>query len=151
LRRLVDAGISAGVGMAPILPGLSDRPELLADVVRAARDAGATSIWTNVVNLRPGTREHFLESLARDWPALLPRYERLYAGRAYPTKDMVEPVRREVAELRDRFGIGDRRQVRLMPTPAPQPADEQLGLDALGFGAEARSPVVLRPSHARIA
>ena len=32
--------------MAPILPGLSDRPELLADVVRAARDAGATSIWT---------------------------------------------------------------------------------------------------------
>ena len=46
--RLVDAGIDAGVGMAPILPGLSDRPELLADVVRAARDAGATSIWTNV-------------------------------------------------------------------------------------------------------
>ena len=30
LRTLVDAGIDAGVGMAPILPGLSDRPELLA-------------------------------------------------------------------------------------------------------------------------
>jgi len=151
LRRLVDAGISAGVGMAPILPGLSDRPELLADVVRAARDAGATSIWTNVVNLRPGTREHFLESLARDWPQLLPRYERLYAGRAYPSKDMVEPVRREVAELRDRFGIGDRRQVRLLPVPPPPPAHEQLGLDALGFGGEAPSPTSERPRHARIA
>ena len=83
IRTLIDAGIDASVGMAPILPGLSDDPEKMADVVRAARDAGATSIWTNVLYLRPGTREHFLDNLARDWPELLPRYERLYAGRAY--------------------------------------------------------------------
>ena len=139
LRGLVDAGISAGVGMAPILPGLSDRPELMADVVHAARDAGATSIWTNVVNLRPGTREHFLEQLARDWPELLPRYERLYAGRAYLPNAEVEPIRREVAELRDRFGIGDRRQVRLLPLPEPPPAEEQLALDAVGFGQDTAS------------
>jgi DNA repair photolyase len=107
LRVLRDAGIEAGVGMAPILPGLSDKPELMADVVRAARDAGATSIWTNVLYLRPGTREHFLEHLARDWPEQLPRYERLYRGRAYLSKGEIEPVRREVAELRDRFGIGE--------------------------------------------
>ena len=47
----------------------------------------------------PGTREHFLDNLARDWPALLPMYERLYAGRAYVTKDVLEPVRRRVREL----------------------------------------------------
>jgi len=35
LRTLIDAGIDASVGIAPILPGLSDKPELLADVVRA--------------------------------------------------------------------------------------------------------------------
>ena len=72
LRALVDAGVDASVGMAPILPGLSDDPAKMADVVRAARDAGATSVWTNVLYLRPGTREHFLDNLARDWPALLP-------------------------------------------------------------------------------
>ena len=49
LRTLIDAGIDASVGMAPILPGLSDDPAKMADVVRAARDAGATSIWTNVL------------------------------------------------------------------------------------------------------
>ena len=37
LKILVDAGIKAGVGMAPLLPGISDRPEQLAAVVRAAR------------------------------------------------------------------------------------------------------------------
>ena len=40
LTTLVEAGIKASVGMAPILPGLSDRPEQLAEVVRAARAAG---------------------------------------------------------------------------------------------------------------
>jgi DNA repair photolyase len=136
LARLVDAGINAGVGMAPILPGLSDRPELLADVVRAARDAGATSIWTGLLNLRPGTREHFLENLARDWPELVPRYERLYRGRAYLGKDDVEPVRREVAELRERFEIRDRRRVRILPTVMP-PATEQLDLGTIGLGSPA--------------
>ena len=114
LTKLRDAGVDVGVGMAPILPGLSDKPELLADVVKAARDAGATSIWTNVLYLRPGTREHFLEHLARDWPELVPSYERLYEGRAYLGKSEVEPVRREVAELRHRFAVSE-------PTAVPRP------------------------------
>jgi DNA repair photolyase len=118
LSRLRDAGIDAGVGMAPILPGLSDKPELMADVVRAARDAGATSIWANVLFLRPGTREHFLENLARDWPELLPQYEALYDGRAYLGKADVEPVRREVAELRQRFGVGEGAHVIKPPAAA---------------------------------
>jgi DNA repair photolyase len=135
LRLLVDAGIDAGIGMAPVLPGLSDRPELLRDVVKAARDAGATGIWTNVLFLRPGTREHFLENLARDWPDLLPRYERLYRGRAYLGKKELEPVRREVAELRQHFEVADRRKVRLLPSPP----DAQLELPLL-VGGEQQAP-----------
>ena len=118
LKTLVEAGIRASVGMAPILPGLSDRPELLADVVRAAREAGATGIWANLLYLRPGTREHFLDCLSRDWPELLPQYELLYAGgRAYLPAAEQEPVRGEVARLRKEIGIADRRTVRLVPEP----------------------------------
>jgi DNA repair photolyase len=112
LKALVDAGIRANVGMAPILPGLSDRPEQLAEVVRAARDSGATGIWANLLYLRPGTREHFLEQLARDWPEQLPRYERLYARGAYLPNAVKKPVQQQVTELRRRYGIADRRQIR---------------------------------------
>jgi DNA repair photolyase len=110
IRTLIDAGIDASVGMAPILPGLSDDPAKMAEVVKAARDAGATAVWTNVLYLKPGTREHFLENLARDWPELLPSYERLYRGRAYVAKDVVEPVRQRVRELAREHGIKDRRR-----------------------------------------
>ncbi len=119
LRLLVDAGIKAGVGVAPVLPGLSDRPEQLAAVVRAARDAGATHLWTTLLHLRPGTREHFLESLARDWPSELARYQRLYARGAYLPAREAEPVREHVADLRDRYGIADRRARPLAPPPEP--------------------------------
>ncbi len=101
VRRLADAGIDVGVGMAPILPGLSDRPEQLEEVVREARAAGARSIWANVLYLRPGTREHFLAALAEDWPEEVERYEQLYGDRAYlpseTVKSITEPVRKAKA------------------------------------------------------
>src|SRR5579862_6762190 len=124
LSQLVDAGVKVGVGMAPILPGLSDKPELLADVVRAARAAGATGVWANVLYLKPGTKEHFLAALERDWPELLPEYEKLYAERAYLKTDVSNPLRERVRELARTHGVRDRRRVRLEP-----PAEaEQLSL-----------------------
>jgi DNA repair photolyase len=120
LQQLVDAGIKVGVGMAPILPGLTDKPELLAEVVRAARAAGATGVWANLLYLKPGTKEHFLASLERDWPELLPEYERLYARRAYLPAQETKPVREAVSELARRHGIRDRRRVRLEPPADPE-------------------------------
>src|SRR5262249_47443887 len=123
LRMLIDAGIDTGVGIAPILPGISDRPELLADVVKAARDAGATNVWCNVLYLQPGTREHFMEHLARDWPVLVPSYLALYR-RPYPDRATTDPVEGLWGELKRRCAVADRR-----PGPLePRPAAEQLAL-----------------------
>jgi DNA repair photolyase len=126
LRELVEAGIKANVGMAPILPGISSSPSQLTEVVRAAREAGACGVWANLLFLRPGTREHFLEALERDWPEELERYERLYARRAYLGAEHTKPLRATVAELAREHGIRDRRRVRLEPE-APVIA-EQLAL-----------------------
>jgi DNA repair photolyase len=124
VKTLVDAGVNARVGMAPILPGISDKPEQLREVVRAAREAGATGIWANLLFLRPGTREHFLEHLAEDWPEQLPLYEEIYRGKAYLGADLMKPLRNEVSRLAREHEIGDRRTIRLAPPPEP----EQLAL-----------------------
>jgi DNA repair photolyase len=124
LTELVQAGIRAGVGMAPILPGLSDHPSQLARVVEAAREAGACGIWANLLYLRPGTREHFLSCLARDWPELLPEYERLYAGRAYLPQSEAQPPKDAVRRLARAHQIRDRRPEK----PRPPARAEQLSL-----------------------
>jgi DNA repair photolyase len=124
VKTLVDAGINASVGMAPILPGISDKPEQLREVVRAAREAGATGIWANLLFLRPGTREHFLTHLAEDWPEQLPQYEELYAKKAYLGAELMKPLREEVSRLAKEYGVRDRRSLKLTPPPEP----EQLSL-----------------------
>ncbi len=126
LSLLVDAGIEANVGMAPILPGLSDRPEQLAAVVKEARAAGATGIWANLLYLAPGTKEHFLEALARDWPEQLDRYEELYARGAYLPRATLDPVRQQVRSLARSHGVRDRRTAPLKPPP--EPAQLSLGV-----------------------
>jgi DNA repair photolyase len=120
LRRLVDAGVRATVFMAPILPGISDSPDQLTAVVRAAREAGATKVAAMLLYLRPGTREHFLEHLSREWPEELARYERLYAGRAHMGKEASRSVIDTVARLKAEWGIADRRERPIEPPPEPR-------------------------------
>jgi DNA repair photolyase len=124
LSVLVAAGVKASVGMAPLLPGLSDHPSQIERVVLAAREAGACGIWANLLYLKPGTREHFLRCLERDWPELLPRYEELYARRAYLPNSVSAPTRELVRSLARRHEIRDRRTVR----PRPPARAEQLSL-----------------------
>ena len=78
VRTLVDAGIPTGVLMAPVLPGISDRPEQLRAVVEAAIDAGASHVSPIMLHLRPGVREEFLPWLQEAHPDLVERYEELY-------------------------------------------------------------------------
>jgi DNA repair photolyase len=115
VRALADAGIDVGIGMAPILPGLSDAPEQLAAVVHEARAAGARTIWASVVHLRPGVREHFLEALARDWPEQVEHYEALFGTRAYLPAAVARGITAPVNEARLATPSPRRRRVRTQP------------------------------------
>jgi len=120
IEKLVAAGIKANVGMAPILPGLSDRPDRIEAVVKAAREAGATGLWGGMLHLRDGTREHFMSVLAKHWPELVPRYEAAYRARAYLPEVLTDKPMKEIARLREEHGVRDRRKVRWQPPPEPK-------------------------------
>ncbi len=123
LEQLVKAGVRAGVSIAPVIPGLSDGDEQIEEVVRAARDSGAVSLWCNVLHLKPGTKEHFLEHLARDWPEVVEGVGGMYAG-TYAPPDYQSSVQATADALVARYGIADRRSRPIEPAPAAR----QLGL-----------------------
>jgi len=118
--RLAAAGLRVSVAMAPILPGLSDRPDQIEAVVIAARDAGASHLWSGMLHLRDGTRQHFLATLERYWPELLPRYLADYRAGPYLNAQKTQPVQRTVSALASRLGLGSERREFLTPPPAPQ-------------------------------
>lgn len=126
LERLAAAGIRTGVGMAPVLPGLSDSPEQVEAVIRAARDAGASDVWAGMLHLRDGTRQHFLDTLARHWPELLPRYQAEYRSGPYLPSARTRPLQGSVGRLSVELGLRDRRDY-LRPPPAPQQLELLVG------------------------
>lgn len=79
-RRLLDAGVTVGVLMMPLVPGITTSRSSLEQTVRAIREAGLTVSGTAVARLDPGVREFFFEFIAREYPGLIDGYERLYTG-----------------------------------------------------------------------
>ena len=85
VRRVAAAGISCSVLVAPILPGLSDAPEQIEEVVEACTAAGAVSVSPIVLHLRPGVRQHYLGWLSSARPDLAGLYaERFRRGSYQP-------------------------------------------------------------------
>ena len=84
VRRLAAAGIRVGVGIAPVLPELTDcAPQLLA-VARAAADAGASFAWHSVLNLGEVTRDAFMSYLQESRPDLVAHYRAMYRSKYAP-------------------------------------------------------------------
>ncbi|HEX5266452.1 MAG TPA: radical SAM protein [Acidimicrobiales bacterium] len=124
VRRLSEAGVETGVLVAPVIPGMSDGRAQVGEVVRACREAGAGSVSTIGLHLRPGVREHFMGWLAQTRPDLVPRYQSLYGGGSYLPKaaqERLAAVAAESGELRRGFTTGHERDP---GEPAPPPAGE---------------------------
>ncbi|MHB1987231.1 MAG: radical SAM protein [Acidimicrobiales bacterium] len=83
VRRLNEAGVSCGVLVAPVLPGLSDSDEQLTEIGRACADTGAVSVSAIPLHLRGGVKEHYLAWLSRERPDLRDLYDRRFGRRSY--------------------------------------------------------------------
>jgi DNA repair photolyase len=120
VRLLAERGLRVSVLMGPVLPGLSDSDAGMLAVVRAARDAGAFSVSPLLLHLQPGTREHFLDTLAREWPAESARIATLYGARAYLPASHQRELSARVSAIRERSP----RRAGLPPLIQPAPPSE---------------------------
>ena len=104
VRRLRDAGVDAGVLLAPIVPGISSHPAKIERTLKAIADSGASYVGTLLLHLEGDTRRHFLQFLSREYPQLVAGYDRLYAGKhasaSYRTR-----FRTVMGVLKARYGL----------------------------------------------
>ena len=126
MQYLVENGITAGVMMAPLLPGISDGSESIEDVAAAAAEHKAQYLAGNLLFLKPGSKEWFMPMLRETYPRLVPAYNKLYR-KAYAPRDYTQRVLEQVDAARLRWGLASR------PTPrtlAGQQKQLQLALTA---------------------
>ena len=128
VRRLNERGIPSGVLMAPILPGLSDRPEQLEAVVEGAVAAGARFIAGMYLHLRGPVKEHYLQWLSAAHPRLVRRHRTGYAASAYAPPDAQQALGELIGDLVRRHGGPTGPRTWEATDPDRAPAVEQLDL-----------------------
>jgi DNA repair photolyase len=128
VRELVDAGVSAGVLMAPVVPGFSSSRSKLERTIKAIADHGARFVGCNVMYLQDGTRAHFMRFLERERPAMRPRFERLYT-RKYPPDAYRDEIKAMVALLQRQHGLAPREGAGSAETPTEADNQQELFRD----------------------
>ena len=140
LRSLREAGIIAGINIAPIMPDITDDRANLEAVIAAARGHGATHVFANVLFLKPSAQQAFFPFLEQHFPYLRKRYAARFARSAFLDRAYKDRIFRLVAELKQKHGFPDGRefeppavlheaeaeQLPLLQIDPPQPAAPRL-------------------------
>jgi len=130
VRMLRDAGVNAGVLMAPVVPGFTTQTARLEATIKAVADHGAAFMGANVLYLKGGTKDHYMGFLAHAFPDMVPGYQRLYPG-AYASPEYVGTLRALIDMLQERYEVN--RRARKVPRTEEsadseaEPADPEQG------------------------
>ena len=107
VRRLLDAGVRAGVLMSPLVPGFSTHPSRIEATLAAMAELEVPLLGGNVLYLEDASRDHFLQFLEAQAPHLLAKYARLYVQK-YPDPTYAAQVKGVLAALRARYDVNRR-------------------------------------------
>ena len=105
LTRLREAGVYAGMLIAPILPGITDGWGHLAALFEAAQEARACYVHGAPLRLGPAARTGFLPVLEREFPELVDRYRLRYGSRVHAGKDYEKALQHRLKSLREAFSV----------------------------------------------
>ena len=105
LARLREAGIDAGINCMPVLPGITDDPFMLEDLVRRVAAAGATYVGACALRLQSAARQRYLPFIEQEFPHLAARYRSSYASSPHVSESYRAGLSKFFARLCRRYGI----------------------------------------------
>jgi len=129
VRTLARAGIRVGISCSPVVPGITDSPKDLEDVIRAASEAGADYVFANPLFLKPCSAAIFLPFLEQNFPHLAENYRKRYHDRAFLPPAYAKRLGKLVKRLREKYKMTRATRRAAFATKWPvQAFDEQMKL-----------------------
>lgn len=105
LHRLVQAGLNAGLMVAPVLPGITDTGEQISALARAVRQTGGRFAHPSPLRLYPALHRGFLPVVERHFPHLADRYRRAYRGTGTAPKSYTDKLTRRFRRIAEAHGV----------------------------------------------
>jgi DNA repair photolyase len=120
MQRLREAGLDVSLGLAPILPAVTDDEPSLDALLSRVRAAGVDRLFANVLFLRSPTKEMYLRWVAQAFPQLLEAYRNAYEGRVYLKGRYRRTLDERIDRLKKKHGFVSRRDRSGEPGPPAQ-------------------------------
>lgn len=108
IKRLRDAGINVSVNCMPVLPGITDKPELLENLVKTVSEAGATHITSCALRLDRSARLRYFPFLEQEFPELTTRYRKSYDKGSYVGENYRDGLSEYMQSLCQKYGLESR-------------------------------------------
>jgi DNA repair photolyase len=105
VRKLAEAGISAGVYPNPVMPLITDREESLDALACAAAEAGAKYFGGGPLFLMSSAQKVFFPFLAEHFPQLAARYEEQFRRSPYLGPEYKERLRWRIDKIREKYKL----------------------------------------------
>jgi DNA repair photolyase len=129
VRTLRQAGLRVGVSCSPVIPGITDSPKDLEELIRGVAEAGAEYVFANPLFLKPCSAAVFLPFIEKNFPHLAEDYRHRYQDRAFLPPSYSKRISELVRSLRAKYKINrsERRPAYATKWPV-QGFEEQLNL-----------------------
>jgi len=106
MREIADAGILTGCNLMPILPFITDSPDMMEDVVKEVKEHGGKFVLIGGLTLDNNVKTRYHKLLKEKFPELLSKYEDLYGSEKI--EEHYKRIGKEVGEICKRYGLKDR-------------------------------------------
>ena len=133
IRQLTAAGIRCNVLMMPMIPGITDHVDAIEQVIRAARQAGATEVWWRSLFLKPAAARRFIPFAQENFPGSAARINDYYGRHVYAPASYDEYLREIFDRLRRKYGFALRREAELA-APAVAGTAASISQGSFNFG-----------------
>jgi DNA repair photolyase len=114
--KIKERGIATGVFLLPVIPFVTDVPEVMGPTLKKCREVGIDFLMFGGMTLKEGRqKEFFYRTLNRLNPELVPQYDCLYRGERWgnPSGEYYRHIQQTFNRLIQRFPIPERIPPRL--------------------------------------
>jgi DNA repair photolyase len=108
VRRLRDAGITAGILCCPLLPGITDSERAIDRMAKRSAEVDASFFAGNPLFLKSCSRPTYLRFVREHFPELVKDYEKRYGSADFVTTSYSRQLARNVQRACIRYGLHQR-------------------------------------------
>ncbi len=111
ISRLRNEGISSGIFLMPVIPYISDSAEMIDDIIKKAKEAGAQFVIFGGMTLKEGRqKDFFMNVINKNFPQFKNDYERLYTGDKWGSADWryYKSLNKLFANIADKYSLPKR-------------------------------------------